>query len=151
MTRALSSERVPPACVLAEFLGTLLFQFFGGACSSTAVSNGPIRVCSLLGLLIVSSGLTVAALGNGVCLAVLVYSTAGISGGHLNPAVSLGFWVNGRLGKMRFMLYVAAQLLGAIAGAVMLRICLPPTFLGHPFVTQGYDVFSSFASLDHQC
>ena len=81
--------------------------------------------------------MTVAALGNGLCLAVLVYSTAGISGGHLNPAVSLGFWVNGRLGKMRFMLYVAAQLLGAIVGAVMLRICLPPSFLGHPFVTQG--------------
>ena len=31
---------VPPACVAAEFLGTLFFQFFGGACSSNSVANG---------------------------------------------------------------------------------------------------------------
>jgi hypothetical protein len=42
------------------------------------------------------SGLPTAALGNGLCLAVLVYSTAGISGGHLNPAVSAGFIATGR-------------------------------------------------------
>ena len=42
------------------------------------------------------SGLATAALGNGLCLAVLVYSTAGISGGHLNPAVSAGFVFTGR-------------------------------------------------------
>ncbi len=43
------------------------------------------------------AGLPVAALGNGLCLAVLVYCTAGISGGHLNPAVSAGFLATGRL------------------------------------------------------
>ena len=43
------------------------------------------------------AGLPVAALGNGLCLAVLVYCTAGISGGHLKPAVSAGFLATGRL------------------------------------------------------
>jgi len=31
---------VPPACVAAEFLGTLLFQFFGAACSANSMANG---------------------------------------------------------------------------------------------------------------
>jgi len=112
---------VPPACVAAEFLGTLFFQFFGGACSSNSVANG----------------LPVAALGNGLCLAVIVYSTAGISGGHLNPAVSAGFVATGRLGMRRFILYVSAQLLGACLGAAMLRVSLPPGFLETPFTTDG--------------
>ena len=65
-----------------------------------------------------------AALGNGLCLAVLVYSTAGISGGHLNPAVSIGFIATGRL----FLL--------AAAAAACVR--LPHTFL----TVGGTDVWS---------
>ena len=42
-----------------------------------------------------------------------------------------------RLGKQRYMLYVAAQLLGACCGAALLRISLPPSYLETPFVTAG--------------
>jgi glycerol uptake facilitator-like aquaporin len=66
--------------VLAEFIGMFLFSFFGGGCDANSVSTG----------------LPTAAIGNGLCLAVLVYATAGISGGHLNPAVSTAFFVTGR-------------------------------------------------------
>ena len=43
-----------------------------------------------------NAGLATAAIGNGLALVVLVYATAGISGGHLNPAVSTAFLVTGR-------------------------------------------------------
>lgn len=98
-----------------------LFSFFGGGCDANSVSTG----------------LPTAAIGNGLCLAVLVYATAGISGGHLNPAVSTAFFVTGRLGKQRYMLYCAAQLLGACAGAAVLRLALPPSYLETPFITAG--------------
>lgn len=112
---------IPPCCVIAEFLGVFLFSFFGGGCDANSVSTG----------------LPTAAIGNGLLLAVLVYATAGISGGHLNPAVSAAFFATGRLGKQRFMLYVAAQLAGACCGACLLRLSLPPSYLDTPFITAG--------------
>jgi glycerol uptake facilitator-like aquaporin len=42
-----------------------------------------------------------------------------------------------RLGKQRYMLYTAAQLLGACCGAALLRLSLPPSYLETPFVTAG--------------
>ena len=74
------ADPIPLCNVLAEFLGMFLFTFFGGGCDANSVSTG----------------LPTAAIGNGLCLAVLVYATAGISGGHLNPAVSTAFFVTGR-------------------------------------------------------
>jgi glycerol uptake facilitator-like aquaporin len=41
------------------------------------------------------------------------------------------------LGKQRYLLYVAAQLLGAICGSALLRLSLPPSYLETPFVTAG--------------
>lgn len=107
--------------VLAEFVGVALFAFFGGACDANSVS----------------SGLPTAALGNGLCLAVLIYATAGISGGHLNPAVTTAMYFTKRIGSRRLWVYIAAQLLGAVVGAVFLRLTLPPAFLDTPFVTRG--------------
>ena len=43
-----------------------------------------------------TAGLATAAIGNGLAFVVLVYATAGISGGHLNPAISTAFVVTGR-------------------------------------------------------
>jgi len=71
---------IPTCCVLAEFIGAFFFAFFGGGCDANSVSTG----------------LPTAALGNGFVFAVLLYATAGISGGHLNPAISTGFLVTGR-------------------------------------------------------
>ena len=45
---------------------------------------------------LMDAGLATAAIGNGLALVVLVYATAGISGGHLNPAVSTAFLITGR-------------------------------------------------------
>ena len=81
------------AALAAEFLGMLLFALYGGEARDSA-----------------------AAYGNGLALAVLVYATANVSGGHLNPAVTLGTIISGHMGWRRGLLYMAAQFLGGIVG-----------------------------------
>jgi glycerol uptake facilitator-like aquaporin len=91
----------------SEFIGTLLFAFFGGL-TGVATSGGAW-----------------AALGNGLTLAVLVYCTAAVSGGKLNPVVSIAlfslnaqpFWT--ALMKLGFEL--VAQFTGALAGGALVR------------------------------
>jgi hypothetical protein len=105
-----NTGKIPNYALIAEFTGTLLFQFMGGAAAVNAASTGRNEVHSksvtlsrflLRGLLQLLTfdmlaGLGCAALGNGLALMVLIYATAGISGAHLNPAVSATFWMTGR-------------------------------------------------------
>lgn len=56
---------------------------------------------------------------------VLVYATGHISGGHLNPAVSLGAWIRGAMTATEMLIYWVAQVLGAVAGALICRAVLP--------------------------
>jgi len=119
--------------VFAEFLGTLLFQFLGGA----AAANSSLSGDDSLG------GLVTAALGNGLAFAVCIYCTAKVSGGHLNPAISSGFLSSQAL-KDKFDVrvyfgYVLAQIIGALLGAVFLWLALPAALLGHSnsFATLG--------------
>jgi aquaporin TIP len=79
-------------CFAAEFLGVMLFQFFGGAVGAGAD-------------------------GNGVVLAVLIYGTAAISGGHLNPAVTFALTITGQIPPLKMIVYWVAQLCGGILGA----------------------------------
>lgn len=79
---------------IAEFIGVALFQFFGG------LPMGDY-----------------AAAGNGLALVVLVYATASISGGHLNPAVSFGLFVTQQISFMKMLLYWIAQFAGGLCGA----------------------------------
>ncbi len=61
----------------------------------------------------------VAAFGNGITLVVLVYATANVSGGHLNPAVTFAQCLTGHSSWKRGGLYIVAQLLGGIWGALV--------------------------------
>lgn len=64
------------------------------------------------------------ALGQGLTLAVLVGALGNISGGHMNPAVTLGFVIARRISALRGLLYVLAQISGAILGAGLLYACV---------------------------
>jgi glycerol uptake facilitator-like aquaporin len=92
---------------MSEFVGTMLFAFFGGLAG------------------VGTSGGDWAALGNGLALAVLVYCTAAVSGGKLNPAVSISlFSLNAApLGVALFKLFIeiAAQITGGLAGGALVR------------------------------
>ncbi|CAL4928625.1 unnamed protein product [Urochloa decumbens] len=67
-------------------------------------------------------GLVAVALAHALALAAAVACTLDISGGHVNPAVTLGALLGGRICLVRSLVYWAAQLLGAVAGALVLRI-----------------------------
>jgi aquaporin Z len=54
----------------------------------------------------------------------MAYGVGQVSGCHINPAVSLGVLVAGRMSRQDFVTYVIAQALGALAGAVLLYLIL---------------------------
>ncbi|KAL7833457.1 hypothetical protein AOLI_G00284170 [Acnodon oligacanthus] len=91
---------------LAEILGTFVLILFGcGSVAQTVLSRGALGEP-----LTIHIGFT-----TGVMLA--VYMAGGVSGGHVNPAVSLAMVVLGKLSLKKFPVYVAAQFIGAFAGS----------------------------------
>jgi MIP family channel proteins len=91
---------------VAEFVGTFALVFVGGA--SIAAGGGLVGV----------------ALAHGIILAVMVSALMRISG-HFNPAVTVGFLAARRIEPMMAGVYIAAQILGAIAAAYALKTLLP--------------------------
>ena len=110
---------------VAEALGTFFLVFIGaGSICLDAFTGGRV---GLLGI----------AVANGLALSVAVSATLGLSGGHLNPAVTFGFMITGRMERRAGLLYMAAQLIGAAAGAFFLRMIFDENvwqarFLGTP-------------------
>jgi aquaporin Z len=95
---------------VAEFVATFALIFIG---AGAVIAVG-------LGL-----DLTGVALAHGLVLAIMVSITAHISGGHVNPAVTIGLWVAGRTPSRRAVILIGAQLLGAVAGALLLKYLVP--------------------------
>lgn len=93
---------------LAEFIGTFVLVLFG--CGVAAVT----------GCAFPEAGYVATALAFGLCIVAMAYSIGNISGCHVNPAVSLGCLLTGRMSGKDFIGYVIAQVLGAIAGAAVL-------------------------------
>jgi MIP family channel proteins len=101
--------------MFAEFLGTALFVFIGaGSVVANAMTAGGVTPLGI-------------ALAHGVGMAILISSLMAISGGHLNPAVSLGVFVAGRIDGRTLGRYVLAQLIGGIAGAALVKLLFATT------------------------
>src|SRR5215210_4715184 len=100
--------------LVAEALGTVALVFIGAA---VVVVNGgfPNSGIGLLGI----------ALAHAVVLAVFVTATMTISGGHLNPAVTIGLLVTRRIDPASAAAYIVAQLAAACAGAALVKALLP--------------------------
>jgi MIP family channel proteins len=93
---------------LAEFLGTALLVVFGdGSVAQFVLSKGSL-----------GSPLSIH-FSWGFAVTIAVYVSGGVSGGHINPAISLTMWVLGRLSLLRLMVYSLAQYLGAMFGAAL--------------------------------
>ena len=98
---------------IAEFIGTGVLVV--GGCGTAVAVNA---VSTSHGVLLPSSGTILAiALAFGLCIVAMAYSIGNVSGCHINPAVSLGMLINGKISAKDFVGYVIAQFLGATAGA----------------------------------
>ncbi|MDW9713073.1 aquaporin Z [Sinorhizobium meliloti] len=95
----------------AEFLGTC-WLVLGGCGSAVLASAFPQVRIGLLGV----------SFAFGLTVLTMAYTVGGISGGHFNPAVSLGLAVAGRVPAASLVSYVIAQLAGAIIAAAVLYV-----------------------------
>lgn len=96
---------------IAEFFATFLFLYIT---IGTAIGNGRQGACNGVG----AQGV---AWAFGATIFVLVYCTAGISGGHINPAVTFGLLLGRKITIIRALFYIVMQVLGAIAGAGVVK------------------------------
>src|ERR1035438_2117077 len=104
-----------PQKLIAEFLGTFALVFFGeGAICADQFLHG----AGGLGLLGIAAA-------HGLAIAVMFVAFSQVSGGHFNPAVTIGFWVTKRISTVDVALYWIAQLIGAIAAAFLLKALIP--------------------------
>ncbi len=103
----------------AEALGTAVLVFFACGVATLTFGSGFGFGTGLLGMQ-TSAGIVATALAFGLVLAVLAYALGPISGCHVNPAVTMGALVAGRMKIQEAMGYWAAQFIGGILGAVVL-------------------------------
>ncbi len=97
--------------LFAEFLGTF-WLVFGGCGSAVLAAAFPDVGIGLLGV----------SFAFGLTVLTMAYAVGGISGGHFNPAVSVGLFVGGRFPAKDLVPYIAAQIVGAVAGSVVLYL-----------------------------
>lgn len=98
---------------ISEFIGTFSLVFCGtGAIIINEVSNGGV---THLGI----------ALSFGIIVAAMIYALGDISGAHLNPAVTLGFGLEGTFSKKQILPYILSQVLGAVSASFLLKLLFP--------------------------
>lgn len=115
--------------LIAECLGT--FWLVLGGCGSAVLAAGYPQ----LGI-----GFAGVALAFGLTVVTMAYALGHISGGHFNPAVTLGLWAGGRVTSRWVIPYVVAQVLGGMLGAGVLYLIASNSLAG------GFDVHAGFAS-----
>jgi len=97
--------------VVAEFFGTFWLTF-GGCGSAVLAAAFPNLGIGFVGV----------ALAFGLTVLSMAYAVGHISGGHFNPAVTLGLWAGGRCANKHVLPYLVAQVIGAIAAAAVLYL-----------------------------
>jgi len=111
------SNQLAPKLV-AEFIGTFAFVFIGAG-AAAVIGDG-------VGL----PGIAAIALAHGLAIMAFAFAYGPVSGGHMNPAVTIGVLAAGAMDTITAIGYVLSQLAGGIAGALLLRIVLGGTATG---------------------
>lgn len=117
----------------AEFLGTFWLVF--GGCGSAVISAAYPQ----LGI-----GFAGVAFAFGLTVLSMAYAVGPISGGHFNPAVTLGLWAAGRCDNKHVIPYIIVQVVGAIAASGVLWYIASgqPGWVSGGFASNGYDALS---------
>lgn len=117
----------------AEFFGT--FWLVLGGCGAAVLAAGFPE----LGI-----GFVGVALAFGLTILTMIYAVGHISGGHFNPAVSFGLWSAGKFETKELLPYIAAQVIGGIAGAAVLYLIASGQvgFEAAGFASNGYGELS---------
>ena len=108
--KGVALERTLTEKLTAEFVGALALIFVGGG-SIVAAATG-------------ASNLVGIALANGLVIAVMVSAVAHVSGAHFNPAVTIAAFFTQKIKGSDAVTYIGAQLAGAVAGALLLRVAM---------------------------
>lgn len=114
----------------AEFLGTF-WLVFGGCGSAVLAAAFPEVGIGLLGV----------SLAFGLTVLTMAYAVGHISGGHFNPAVTLGLWAGGRFPANEILPYWVVQVIGAISAAAVLYVIAsgqPEFSLSSGFAANGF-------------
>jgi MIP family channel proteins len=111
------SHRIAPK-LLAEFIGTFAFVFIGAG-TAAVVGDG-------IGL----AGVVAIAFAHGLAIMVFAFAYGSVSGGHMNPAVTVGVLTAGAMSVVEAIGYIISQLIGGVAGALLLRTVLGGTGTG---------------------
>ena len=121
--------------LVAEFVGTFALIFFGAGsiCADQLLRSANQGGLGLLGI----------AVAHGLAIGIMVSAVGHISGGHLNPAVTIGLWVTRKIGTIDAAFYWVAQLAGGAAAAYLLRVLVPEdtwrlVWLGTPMLARDF-------------
>ncbi|RYI99752.1 MAG: aquaporin, partial [Acetobacteraceae bacterium] len=117
----------------AEFFGTF-WLVFGGCGSAVFAAAFPQLGIGFLGV----------AFAFGLSVLSMAYAVGHISGGHFNPAVTLGLWTAGRCANKHVLPYIVVQVLGAVLAAATLWVIASgkPDWVPGGFASNGYGALS---------
>eukprot|EP01126_Amoeba_proteus_P035547 TRINITY_DN358_c0_g1_i12.p1 TRINITY_DN358_c0_g1~~TRINITY_DN358_c0_g1_i12.p1 ORF type:complete len:288 (+),score=21.49 TRINITY_DN358_c0_g1_i12:82-864(+) len=102
--------------LFAEWMGTMFFVYIGtGSVLATVPWDGLLDPPTIVAV----------SMGFGFGLATMVYATANVSGGHLNPAVTIAIVFAKKMSLIKGFFYICSQCLGAIVGSAMIMATIP--------------------------
>ncbi|WP_410319402.1 MIP family channel protein [Methanobrevibacter sp.] len=119
---------------IAELIGTMVLVLFG--CGSAAVAG---TVLGNLGI----------AMAFGLSIVAMAYVIGDVSGCHINPAVSIGMWIDGRMETKDLIMYIVFQCIGAIIGIALLAAIInsAPSLGGYAVTGLGQNGFGPASSV----
>ena len=119
---------------ISELIGTMVLVLFG--CGSAAIAG------SVLGNLGI-------AMAFGLSIVAMAYVIGDISGCHINPAVSIGMWIDGRMEAKDLIMYIIFQCIGAIIGIAILAVIInsAPSLGGYLTTGLGQNGFGDASSV----